>query len=220
MKPPIKIKAALIDFDGTLTTQSLLDWLADLAGKKAQSEQVGLQSVQKGKSPGLTPLIQRINLLKGLSVDKIHQSLAATPHYFLRTGAQDLFDFLKENNITSIVHSGNILPLLEFYQTKLGIDYLVGSKVALENGTLTGISEESYSGPDFKLQDCQAILQKLGISPQETMALGDSPADRTIFEFSQFSIAVNPRFGIEKHANYTVNEDLREVVNIITQLSS
>ncbi len=78
----LPIKAALIDFDGTLTTQSMLDWLADLAGQKHHSEQAGLQSIQKGKSPGLTPLIKRINLLQGLSAEKIYRSLEATPNYF------------------------------------------------------------------------------------------------------------------------------------------
>jgi len=104
---------------------------------------------------------------------------------------------------------------LKLYQTKLGIDYLVGSDVKIKKGALAGISEESYSGSDFKLQDCKAILQRLNISSQETIALGDSPSDRSIFEFARFSIAVSPRFGIEKHADYTIENDLREALDII-----
>ena len=37
------------------------------------------------------------------------------------------FDYLKRNNFTTILSSGNITPVLKFYQELLNIDYVLGT---------------------------------------------------------------------------------------------
>lgn len=211
----MKIKAIVIDLDGTITTEDISGILTDLVGKKEESLKLA-QMFQEGKLKGLEGLIERINFLKGLSVDKL-QAVVLRKDY-IRDGAKELFSFLKENNIISIIASGNIMPVLEVYKEKLGVDYLVGSKPIIENNRIVSISENEYSGIDFKVRDLKEILSKLNISLDSLVAIGDSIADKGMFEISAKSIVINPKGNIEQYADYVIEDDLSKVIPILKDL--
>ena len=69
------IKAALIDFDGTIVNQDILDLLCGLNNKQDESAELNTQFHQ-GKLNGITGLVPRINLLKGLSIDQISNKIS------------------------------------------------------------------------------------------------------------------------------------------------
>src|SRR6185369_11441837 len=125
---------------------------------------------------------------------------------------------LKTHGIICIIASGSIVPLLELYREKLGANYVVGSKPLVENGFIMGISEADYSGPDFKVRDSAVILDRLAIPHSSVVAIGDSLADRGIFELSAKSIAINPKPGIEQYADYIIHDDLSKAIPILESL--
>jgi phosphoserine phosphatase len=211
-KKEMKIKVALIDFDGTIVDRSMLDWLCSLVGKEKESRDIGLRTFQ-GKFSGLEPLVERINLLKGLSIQEIKNKLPLD--LCLRTGVENLFEYFRKNNIITVLHSGNVLPLLEIYQKRLNIDYIIGSRCKVEAEVISGIEISSYSSQDYKLRESQKIVRKHNCVPSEALALGDSPSDKAVFEYAGLSIAVNPLFGIEKYADFTVTDDLNEIIKIL-----
>ncbi len=211
----MRFRAAIIDFDGTIVTEDISDLLCDLVGKKEESERLN-QLFHEGKLQGLTGLLQRINFLNGLSLDEI-QAVVNKDDY-LREGAKELFDFLKSNNIITIIASGSIIPLLETYQHILGADYLVGSRPIIKNGRIDSISEKEYTGLDFKVRDSKKILAELSIPHSSVIAIGDSPADKSIFDLAAISIAVDAKAGIEDYADYVIKSNLGEAIPIIENL--
>ncbi len=208
----MKIKAAIIDFDGTIVTEDIMDLLCDLVGRKEESKRLN-RLFHEGKLQGLTGLIQRVNFLTGLPIEQV-QNLVKENDY-LRDGVKELFKFLNNNGIVSIIASGSIIPLLETYQGILGADYVVGSRPLVKDGRIVSISEKEYSDLDFKVRDSKAILEKLNISYDTVAAIGDSPADRRLFELAAISIAIDPKGGIESHADYTVEKDMAEIIPIL-----
>lgn len=211
----MKVKAALIDFDYTLTTKDTLDLLARHLGVEDETAKLD-RLFWEGKLPGLQGLVRRINLLKGLSRVEISEILESEDVF--RDGVFDLFDYFKKHGIVTVIASGNILPVLENAKNTLGADYVVCSKPTLVNNAVDSISEQDYSGDDFKIRDSKAILQKLGISSDYVIAIGDSPADKSLFEFANISFAVEPKNGVEKFATYTVGENLAEIVEILDNI--
>src|SRR6266404_5459993 len=211
------IKAVLLDFDGTLVTRDILDILTGLQGKaaEAQSEQIN-RDFHAGKIAGLSPLIARINLLRGLTLKQIDAKLGEGS--YLMPGAGALTDYLHDNGIISILTSGNIQPALEYYQRHLKLDYVFGSRVRVQGGVIEGISVADYPGTQFKLTESRKLLEGLGISAAETCAIGDSPGDRPLFEFAGTSIAINPKGGIEKDTGYVIHDDLSQAITIIDRL--
>lgn len=210
------IKAVLLDFDGTVVTKDILDVVCGIVGKEEESDKIN-KEFHAGKLTGLAPLITRINFLQGVSLSQIQKKL--DENAYLLTGVKDLLDFLNKHNIISILNSGNITPVLSYYQKLLGISYLVGTHPKMSGDTIVGISEEDFPGRDFKVIGVKEILQKLSIQPEEALAIGDSPADKTMFEFAGKSIAINSKEGIEKYADYVIENDLSKVIPIIEALN-
>jgi HAD superfamily phosphoserine phosphatase-like hydrolase len=209
------IKAVLLDFDGTLVSKDILDVICGITGKEKESE-VLKEQYFAGEKHGLTTLIERINFLSGVSLAQIDKQL--NENTYLLPNAKELVDFCNGRNIITILNSGNILPVLKYYQRLLGITYTVGSKPKMNGDVIAGISEEDFSTGDIKVDGVREILDELSIKPQEALAIGDSPADKTIFEFAGKSIAIHPKNGIEKYADYVIG-DLGEAIQIIRDLN-
>lgn len=114
----------MFDFDGTIVTEDILDVVCDIVEKKEESRLIN-EKVRRGELRGLEPLCDRINFLKGVSYKKINEKLSKET--YLRKGTIELFDYLKKNNFIIILCSGNIVPVLKFYQELLNIDYIFGT---------------------------------------------------------------------------------------------
>ena len=212
----MNIKAILIDFDGTVVTKDILDVVCGIVGKEEESKKIN-EEYHKGIRSGLLPLITRINFLDGVTSQQIQKKLSEND--FLMPGAEQFFNFLNSNNYISILHSGNLVPILEYYQNKLNITHTIGTKPKMNGGFIDSISEEDFSGPNFKLEDSKVILNTLNITSDEVIAIGDSPADKSVFEFAGKSIAINPKEGIEKFADYVIKDDLSKAIDIINRLN-
>jgi HAD superfamily phosphoserine phosphatase-like hydrolase len=211
------VKAVLIDFDGTLVTKDILDVACGIVGKEEESKQIN-QEFFEGKRKGLSALVERINFLKGVSLQQIEEKLAQ--HAYLAPGARELMDFLNREGIISIVNSGNILPILRAYQKMLGVTHVVGTSPKMNGEIIAGISEKDFLGANFKVEGVKRILDAAGISADGALAIGDSPADRAMFEFAGKSIAFNPKNGIEAYADYVINDSLANAIPIIQCLQN
>ncbi len=210
----VRLKTALVDFDGTLVDADVLDHLCGVVGKAHESRHLG-------RSCGLDSLVARINLLEGLSLDRIREEIEL--HDFLDPGARDLVAWLKRVGLTVILHSGNLVQVLAYYQEQLGFDAVVGSEASMIGGKVRGISIDAYPCEDFKLHGCKQVLERLSIPPHEVTAIGDSPADIPLFRFCgrERSIAKRPkeehRELLRRHVSYFV-EDLFEARRLIQQM--
>lgn len=211
----MSVRAVIIDFDKTITTADTSDILAGVVGKRAESEALN-KAFHEGKTEGLTGLVKRINFLKGVSLDDIEKVVEENDH--LRAGAVELFNYFRSRGIISIIASGSTVQFLSLYQQKLAPDYLVGSHPQMKGKVFGTISVKDYSGPDFKVRDSKAILDKLGIEPMDVVAIGDSPADLGIFKFAARSIGVNVPDSVAPHVDFLIVDDLSRAIPILEGL--
>ncbi len=206
------IKALLMDFDGTLVSKDMLSEVIGLVGKKEESEQID-QDFQTGKLKGLEGLIARINLLKDVSVEQIQNKVKED--LALIKGARELVHFCNQHRIEIILASGSITPILDVYCDEIGINHTVGSEPQIKDGNIQGISEDDYPKEGhFKVVGIEKILEEYKISKDESVAIGDGRGDLPMFELAAKAIAINPRGGIEEHADKKV-DDLHQAREII-----
>jgi phosphoserine phosphatase len=208
-------KLFLSDFDGTLVKKDILDVVCGIVGKEKESHTLNTEFIQ-GKRDGLPTLKQRIDFLKGVSLNQIFDCLRENP--YLINGAKELFEYLKENGYVSVLHSGNLVPVLEFYKDYLGIDYVIGTSPRIKDGIIQGIELEDFNGREFKVNGCQAIIDQLGFKKEDIIAIDDSPSGLGVFGLAGTTIAINPKGGIEKEATFTIDEDLMQAVEVLKQL--
>jgi len=210
-----EIKLCLLDFDGTLVTEDILSLLCGLAGKENKSREIN-EAFNRGELKGLSSLVARINMISGITKSQIIEFL--DKNNYLMHGAIELIQFLKENKILTIVASGNVVPVLEYYQKLLGIDYIVGPNPNMDGDKIVGISESSFSSSKFKLDGIQVIVGSMNLQKENIIAIGDSPADKGIFEMSGFKIAINPKGDIAQFADVIIEDDLSKAIEIIKSL--
>lgn len=206
------IKAAILDFDGTLVTKDILDVVCGIAGKEEESRKIN-EEFHQGKRAGLDSLIERINFLQGVSLSQIEQKL--NEDAYLMKGAKELLEYFRSHRILTILSSGNILPVLQYYQKILGFTHIIGSAPKVEADVITGISQQDFRDRNFKIEGVKKILEEHAIPPEMTLAVGDSPADRKLFDFAHVSIAINPKEGVGEYANYVIWDDLSLAIPII-----
>lgn len=206
------IRAVILDFDGTLVTRDLLDVVCGIVGKEDESRKLN-EEFHRGKRDGLTSLIERINFLKGVSLVQIEQKLSENS--YLMKGAGSLLEYLRAHKIISVLSSGNILPILGYYHKMFEFTHIVGTVPKMNGDIIEGISQEDFHDKNFKIEGVKRILEQESIPPELTLAIGDSPADKSFFDYAHISIAINPKEGVGEYATHVIWDDLSLAIPII-----
>ena len=208
------IKALVFDFDGTLVTHDLLDYVCEINNKKDVSQQINL-AFQKGEVLGNDALIKRINLLEGISLTQLNQYLQNTS--FLRTGAIQVFNYAKACNLTTIINSGNIIPILNFYKNILGADYILGNYPFIHSGVISRFPKEQAIKPHRKYSQLAQFLTKLLIKWSEIISIGNGPDDVPIFKRSAIAISIGNNNEVARHSQYHIDTNMAEIIPIINK---
>ena len=204
-------KIFLFDFDGTLVTEDMLDCVCDIVGKKQESIDIN-KKVINGEVTGLEPLCSRINFLKGVSYNQIKEKINS--NNYLQNGAIQLFEELYKRGFITLLSSGNILPILKYYKELLNINYIFGSQPKMKNDIIQGITINDFEGDDFKYNSCLEIINKYNAKKENIFAVGDSYVDIGMLSLAGHSFAINPKGGIEKEVDYTINS-LTEIIKYL-----
>ena len=206
------MKLFLSDFDGTIVEDGVLDAVAEINGIKNASEKLRAENIANDWKT-TAPLVNLINSFNGISKAQIKAQL--DKNNFLVKGAKELFAFLKSNGYVTVLHTGNILPVAEYYKDLFGIDYLVCPKPKMNGNVIVGITADDIV-PNFKMHGCKEIIEKLRLDKKDIFVIGDSIVDLPVFELAGHRIAINTKEGIEKHADFEIkNHDLSEAINFL-----
>lgn len=204
-------KIFLFDFDGTLVTEDILDVVCDIVGKKEESFKINKEVIE-GKRTGLAHLCERINFLSGVSYNQIKNKLNESN--YLRPGVIELFKYLNEKGYITILSSGNIEPVLKYYQELLNITYIFGSKPNMKEDTIIDINESNFEGNNFKYEACLNVLNKFKDEDIKVYGIGDSIVDTKMLSLADIKFAIEPKGGLEKYVNYVIS-DIKEIINYL-----
>jgi beta-phosphoglucomutase len=171
------IKGAIFDFNGTLFWDTAFHDLAfDIFLEKHNIQLTGEEKCIKihgQTNPDIMRSIFGVQLtekeINDYSQDKelIYRQLCINDLKFA-PGAEDLFDFLKANNIPFTIASSSGIENISFYFANMGLDrWFSLDKVVYNNGTFRG---KPY--PDGFL----AAAKKLQVRPEECAIFEDSVA--------------------------------------------
>ncbi len=205
-------KIFLFDFDGTLVTENILDVICDIVGKKEESRKIN-EKVRDGNLNGLELLCERINFLQGVSYQKIKNKL--DEENYLRKGARELFEFLKGKEFITILSSGNIMPVLKYYQELLGIDYIFGAMPQMNGEVIGKITVEDFKARDFKYNSCLEIINRFDVKKENIYGIGDSATDVKMLSLAGHKFAINPKGGLQNKVDIVIKDDLMDIVQYL-----
>jgi len=204
-------KIFLFDFDGTLVTEDILDVVCDIVGKKEESIKIN-EDVINGKTTGLKPLCTRINFLNGVTYDQIREKL--NQNNYLRPGVVELFEFLNKKGYITVLSSGNIEPVLKYYQELLNITYIFGSVPNMDGDKIIDIQESNFKGHNFKYDACLSVINKYDNQPIKVYGIDDSAVDIQMLSLADIKFAIDPKGGLDNHVDYII-KDVSEIINYL-----
>jgi phosphoserine phosphatase len=176
----------LADMDSTMIGQECIDELADHVALKPFVAEITARAM-RGEIAFEPALRQRVALLKGLSLEVIDRVLRE--RITLTAGGQTLVATLRGQGVRTILVSGGFSLFTAVIAQKIGFDDHRANVLTVANGSLVGSVEEPILGREGKLECLRYMTRELGLSPHQTLAVGDGANDLAMLQAAGLGIA-------------------------------
>ncbi|ELW77549.1 TPA: phosphoserine phosphatase SerB [Acinetobacter nosocomialis] len=189
------------DMDSTLIEQEVIDELAIEAGVGAQVAEITERAMQ-GELDFQQSFRARVALLKGLDaavLPKIAERLTITE------GAERLISTLKALGYKTAILSGGFQYFAEYLQGKLGIDEVHANILDVQDGVVTGEVKGVIVDGARKAELLRELANKLDISLEQAMAVGDGANDLPMLAIAGLGVAYRAKPLVRQNANQAIS---------------
>ncbi|MCX7706378.1 MAG: HAD family phosphatase [Anaerolineae bacterium] len=184
-----RLRLAVLDVDGTLkqaeSPYQYLHQRLGVAHLAASNRELALA----GRISFGEWLRRDVALWAGQPVARIQQLLAENPYL---PGAPELLRALKQAGVIVALVSAGFTLNTDPIMAEFGLDYVLANELLSVDGVLDGRAINRVDEGSKARFACQLMAQ-LGISPEQTLAAGDTYTDLELFECAGVRWAVNPR---------------------------
>jgi phosphoserine phosphatase len=205
-------KLAVFDFDSTLMDGETLEFFADELGIREKIKTITDKAMQ-GELDFFESLIERVSLLKGLSLKKTDEICHSLP---LMNGAEDVVKGLKEHGYKVICFSGGFRNATSYFAEKLGLDGEFANYLHSKDGILTGLVGGEMMFNNSKGEMLKRLQNIMNISIENTLVVGDGANDLSMFKFANKKVAFCAKHILKNEANIIIDKkDLALILNHI-----
>ena len=202
----------VMDVDGTLILEEVIDLLGREAGREAEIAQLTSQAM-RGELNFETSLRDRVFLLEGLPIsvfDTVFNSIHLSPN------AQEFISILQRNAILVGMVSGGFSPIVERLAKSLGIAYFSANQLEVKDGLLTGKLVGQIISPEIKQATLEQWRKELQLPRARTVAIGDGANDLLMLKSAGLGIAFCAKEVLKKEIpNHIDKRDFLEVLPLI-----
>jgi phosphoserine phosphatase len=174
------------DMDSTLIGQECVDELADFAGVGERVAAI-TERAMRGEVAFAPALRERVALLAGLPETVIGDVLK--DRITLNRGARTLVQTMQANGAHVAIVSGGFRQFTGAIRERLGADEDRANVLMIEGGKLTGEVIEPILGQDAKLSALKEIAAAMGLTLDDTLAVGDGANDLPMLQAAGLGIA-------------------------------
>lgn len=192
----------IADMDSTMIRQECIDELADEAGVGARVADITARAMN-GELDFEAALRERVGLLKGLAEGVIARVLR--DRITLMPGGPMLLATMKANGAYAALVSGGFTAFTKAVADQLGFDENRANLLHLASGRLAGTVAEPILGKEAKLQALQEITARLGITPAESLAVGDGANDLPMLLAAGTGVALHAKPTVQAQCEVRVN---------------
>ena len=202
----------VMDVDGTLILEEVIDLLGREAGCEEEISQITSQAM-RGEIDFESSLRKRVSFLEGLPVsvfEKVFKSIQLTPN------AQKFISILQKNGILVGLVSGGFTPIVETLVKSLGIAYFSANQLEVKDGLLTGKLVGHIISPEVKQATLEQWRKKLQLPRERTVAIGDGANDLLMLKSAGLGIAFCAKEVLKQEIPHHVDKrDFLEVLPLI-----
>ncbi len=160
-------------------------------------------------------LTYRVSLLKGIKEARVNEICHSLPYM---NGAKETIKELKNLGYIVVCFSGGFKNATEYARDILGYDADFSNILHTREGILTGQVGGEMMFSDSKGEMLKKLQSLLGISEQNTIAIGDGANDLSMFRYAHTRVAFCAKPILKQNATHCIEEkDLTKLLKIIPQ---
>jgi phosphoserine phosphatase len=209
--PPLRLadyRLAAFDMDSTLISIECVDEIAAYAGKKAEVAAITEAAMRGEIADYKESLRRRVALLAGVPESALHAIYRERLR--LNPGVERFVGACRAAGLHTLLVSGGFLFFSERVRDRLHIDEMRANRLEIVDGELTGrMLDQSWGdicdGAE-KRRATLAACARMGISPQQAIAVGDGANDLPMMEAVGLSIAFHAKPAVRARANVAITE--------------
>ena len=202
----------VMDVDGTLIAEEVIDLLGKEAGCEEEISQITSQAM-RGELDFERSLRARVALLEGLPIS-VFDTVFKSIH--LSKNAQEFISILQKKGILVGLVSGGFAPIVERLAKPLGITYYSANQLEVKDGFLTGRLVGEIVTGKVKKATLEIWRKELGLSKERTIAIGDGANDLLMLKSAGHGIAFCAKVVVKTEiASHIDTRDFLEVLPLI-----
>ena len=195
-------KMLLADMDSTMIRQECIDELAAEAGVGERVAGITARAMN-GELDFEGALTERVGLLEGLDAGVIDRVLET--RITLMPGGPELLATMKANGGHAALVSGGFTAFTTAIAGRLGFDEHRANTLEIADGKLTGRVIPPILGREAKVTALNEITARLGIGPDDVLAVGDGANDLGMLKAAGTGVALHAKPSVQAEARHRVN---------------
>ncbi|UWM79820.1 phosphoserine phosphatase SerB [Rhizobium sp. SRDI969] len=195
-------KLLIADMDSTMIGQECIDELAAEVGLKEKVAIITARAMN-GEIAFEPALRERVALLKGLPISVVDEVIAK--RITLTPGGPELIATMKSKGLYTALVSGGFTVFTSRIAATLGFDENRANTLLEDGGILSGFVAEPIFGKQAKVDALNEISARLGISPEEAIAVGDGANDLGMLQLAGSGVALHAKPTVAAQARIQIN---------------
>lgn len=195
-------KLLIADMDSTMIGQECIDELAAEVGLKEKVATITARAMN-GEIAFEPALRERVALLKGLPLSVVDEVIAK--RITLTPGGPELIATMKSKGHYTALVSGGFTVFTSRIAATLGFDENRANTLLEDGGILSGFVAEPILGKQAKVDALNEISARLGISPEEAIAVGDGANDLGMLHLAGAGVALHAKPAVAAEAEMRIN---------------
>jgi phosphoserine phosphatase len=197
-----KKRLLIADMDSTMIHQECIDELADEAGFGPRVAAITARAMN-GELDFETALRERVALLRGLPEDVINHVIDT--RITLMEGGPVLLATMRARGAYCALVSGGFTAFTAAIAAQLGFNENRANTLLVENGQLTGHVAMPILGREAKVQALTEISARLGITPDDAIAVGDGANDLGMLGLAGAGVALHAKPSVQAVCSLRIN---------------
>jgi phosphoserine phosphatase len=195
-------KILIADMDSTMIGQECIDELAAEVGLKDKVSIITARAMN-GEIAFEPALRERVALLKGLPISVVDEVIEK--RITLTSGGMELIATMKAKGHYTALVSGGFTVFTSRIAAALGFDENRANILGEKDGLLDGTVAEPILGKQAKVDALNDIATKLGISPEDALAVGDGANDLGMLHLAGSGVALHAKPAVAAEAKIRID---------------
>lgn len=195
-------KILIADMDSTMIQQECIDELAEEAGLRDHVAAITARAMN-GEIAFEQALRERVSLLKGLPLQVIDKVIAT--RITLTPGGPELVRTMRKHGAYTALVSGGFTSFTRRIADMIGFNEDRANLLLDDGAALTGVVAEPILGREAKVERLEAIADRLGLTPEDAIAVGDGANDLGMIQLAGTGVALHAKPAVAAQAKVRID---------------